>query len=119
MSVPHDSVHNGKLLADPQVLDVLRTAARTGYVLVGPHDRICRRDPDWHGYPGSPAPVVDISPAEQDHVQTLATAGLLDIDYREVVDDFGQDRAASPLHLTRTGGLALNTWTSRTNRGQR
>ena len=103
------AVPERKLLAVPGALDVLRAAAGSGYVLVGPHNRICRRDPTSYGT-RRPDHVVDIARTEQDHVQALAVTGLLHLDGREVVVDQNEERAGYPLRLTRTGAIALNSW---------
>ena len=108
-----DPARAGKLLNDPHTLHVLRVAAREGYLLVGPHHRVVRRDPDRYGRPGSPGGVADIGRAEQDAVQRLAVAGLVDIDGTEAVIDGGEHRTGHPLRLTRTGAIALTSWSNR------
>lgn len=105
-----DPARAGKLLDDPHLLGVLRVAAREGYVLLGPHNRIVRRDPDRYGRAGSPDWVLDIGRAEHDAVQRLTVAGLLGLDGTEAVTDHGQRRTGHPLRLTGTGAVALHSW---------
>ena len=110
MNAPPDPDRDRKLLADPHMLDVLRTAAGGSYFLVGPHDRVCRRDWEWYGHSASRTWVVDVSRDEQDSVQRLAIAGLLGLHGTEKVVDNGQTRTGHPLRLTRAGAIALRSW---------
>jgi hypothetical protein len=90
-------------LPDGDALTALRTATRTGYVLVGPHDRICRHDPT-----GRDTGVVDIGRHENDTVQALLVAGLLRLDTATQVLDHGTRRRGYPLAVTRHGQHVLD-----------
>jgi hypothetical protein len=73
-------------------------------VLIGPHDRICRRDPATR-HRG----MVELSHHEQDTVQALLVAGLLRLQGSSIVDDHGTDRRGHHLVLTGHGRRALDT----------
>ena len=115
MTSDHDELDAGTVAAlrDGAALDVLRTAYGLGYVLTGPHNRVCRRDPDsYHNA------VDDISRHERDTVQALAVAGLLELGHREtVLDRDGTTqfaRVGYPFVLTHHGRNALHTtWGTR------
>ncbi len=90
---------------DTTALAILARAARTGYVLVGPHDRVCRLDTTTPARPRA----VEIGRDEHDTVQALAVAGLLHPTDTFTVTDRGQTRRAHGLRLTRHGRRALDT----------
>jgi hypothetical protein len=101
MTTDHGQTPAG--VVDGAALDVLRRAVRTGYVLVGRHDRVARRDPTTR-YRG----LVELSRHEHDTVHALLVAGLLRLDGTSVVDDHGTDRRGHQLVLTGHGHRALH-----------
>lgn len=89
---------------DATALAVLRRAARTGYALIGPHDRICRLDTTTPTRPQA----VEIGHDEHDTVHALTVAGLLHLADTFPITDHGQTRRAHGLRLTRHGRAALD-----------
>jgi hypothetical protein len=90
---------------DTTALAVLARAERTGYVLIGPHDRVCRLDTTTPSRPVA----VEIGRDEHDTVHALAVAGLLYLADSFTVTDRGQTHRAHGLRLTRHGRAALDT----------
>ncbi|MBN9098851.1 MAG: hypothetical protein J0I49_12175 [Pseudonocardia sp.] len=90
---------------DATALAVLRRAARAGYALIGPHDRICRLDISTPSRPQ----VVEIGHDEHDTVHALTVAGLLHLADTFPITDHGHTRRAHGLRLTRHGRRALDT----------
>ena len=90
---------------DTTALAVLARAARTGYVLIGPHDRVCRLDTTTPSRPRA----VEIGRDEHDTVHALAVSGLLHPADSFTVDDHGQTRRGHGLRLTHHGRRALDT----------
>lgn len=83
---------------------VLHRAGRTGYVLLGPRDRVCRYDPA-HAHPVA----LDVTPQERDTVHALIAAGLLALGARLRVQDGPQQRTGHDLYLTSAGRRAFRT----------
>jgi hypothetical protein len=89
--------------AEAEAHAVLHRAGRTGYVMVGPRDRVCRYD---HC---APAVAIDVTPQERDTVHALIAAGLLALGARLPVQDGPHHRSGYDLYLTRAGRHAFRT----------
>ena len=90
---------------DATALAVLHRAARAGYALIGPHDRICRLDTTTPTRPHT----VEIGHDEHDTVHALTVAGLLHLADTFPITDHDHTRRAHGLRLTHHGRRALDT----------
>ncbi len=105
---PHPPLTGGAMPipAEAEAHAVLHRAGRgrTGYVLLGPRDRVCRYNPT-HARPRA----IDVTPQERDTVHALISTGLLAPGARISVHDGPQHRTGHDLYLTRAGRRALRT----------
>ncbi len=88
---------------DARVLDVLRHAERSSYVL-GPHERVRRVDTTHSARPVA----VEITRHEQDTVHALILAGPLAVSGRHTITDGGERRHGHDVALTNHGRRALH-----------